>query len=386
MIQAPPLKYGRLRCSGNGFTCNSHTRAPPDVVKANLELAGNVSTQPRRDWWEAQVRLYGIECSTWTIEGMKTALRKQLKSCELRFTEKMERLEESYNGRYKKENEALQRHASNREPYHLCSHTETNLYNNDHSRLFWELKTLGGVKGLPLLNWRPRKAIHKEAERQSCFSKMAVGEILLVGAKKEDVVRQWNNMSQEAAAPQQELIEKRQQQQIAEQHEFDRLHEETIQTGNTNSAGKWILELDRRWRSQKKFQFMSIASPCDGSLWMSWKREVWHLDWIALDSEQKAFEWTRTDGVDGYDFKEDWHKGKGTITFESPYLLKGKSHLGDFTGRKVGNEISTTNEACVTKYEKAMEDIQAMKDKCEYWISSGTSKKDIMNELYSVDR
>jgi hypothetical protein len=103
-----------------------------------------------------------------------------------------------------------------------------------------------------------------------------------------------------------------------------------------------------------------------------------------MDSEEKTFEWTRTDGVDGYDFDYDSHKGTGTITFVSPYLLKGESHRGHFTGRKVGNEIPTTNEACIAKCEKATKDILEMKDKWEYWISSGTSKKDIMNELYST--
>jgi len=379
MLQAPPLKRGKLYCAGNGFICNSYPRATPDIVKAKLKLAGTASIQPRRDWWEAQVHLYDITCGN-TVEAMKTALKRRLDSGDLRVSESMERLEESYNKRYHKENEALQARAAQPEPCHRCSRTEVQLYESDHSRLFWELRLLGGVKGLPGLDRRQRKSIHKEAERQHYFSKTAPGEILFVGAK-QDVERELHKIVGENRAREQELIEKLKEERMAEQQEVERLHEETIQTGNTDIAGKWVLKRDMR--HDRDFHPMCIARPVDGSMWITGVGEVWHLDWIALDSDEKTFEWTRTDGVDGYDLRYDWHKGTGTITFESPYLFKGKGLWGTFTGRKVGNEISTTNEECIAKCEKATKGILAMQHRWDCWISQGTSKKDIMNELYS---
>jgi hypothetical protein len=139
---------------------------------------------------------------------MKTALKQQLKSGDFHVTEQLERLEEAYNKRYHAENKALQVRASNRESYHRCSPTEIQLYTNDPSRLFWELKLLGGVKGLSIFDSRRRRTIHKEAERQSCFSKTALGDILLVGARKEDVVVEWNKITHEATSQRQELIAK----------------------------------------------------------------------------------------------------------------------------------------------------------------------------------
>jgi len=380
MLQAPPLKKGKLHCAGNGFTCNSYPRATPDIVKAKLKLAGTPSHQPRRDWWEAQVHLYGITCGN-TVEAMKTALKRQLDSGDLRVSESMERLEESYNKRYHKENEALQARAAKREPYHRCSRTEVQLYESDHSRLFWELRLLGGVKGLSGLDSRQRKSIHKEAERQLYFSKTsAPGEILLVGAK-QDVERELHRLDAEDRAKNKELIAKREEQRIMEQQEVDRLHLETIQTGNTDIAGKWVLTSDMRY--DRDFHPMGIARPVDESMWITGEDEVWHLDWIALGSDEKTFEWTKTDGVAGYDFDYNSHKGTGTITFDSPYLFKGKGRWGTFTGRKVGNEISTTNEECIAKCDKATKDILAMQHRWDCWDSKGTSKKDIMKELYS---
>jgi hypothetical protein len=71
-----PLKYGKLECTGNGLTYLSHPREPPSTIAAALGLSStdHPVTKHRKSWWEAQVRLYDLKCTKWTINGMKEVL------------------------------------------------------------------------------------------------------------------------------------------------------------------------------------------------------------------------------------------------------------------------------------------------------------------------
>jgi hypothetical protein len=78
----PFLKYREFECRGKGLTFSSQPRATP--VEMICALAGK--HRPTTDgpsssedtysntWWEAQVRLYGLECSDWTEDGMARVL------------------------------------------------------------------------------------------------------------------------------------------------------------------------------------------------------------------------------------------------------------------------------------------------------------------------
>src|SRR6266496_3454360 len=121
MVNCPPLKYNRLDCSGNGFSFSSHYREPPCVIAAALGIPSpqssngiskpKTSSPPLRSWWEAQVRLYGLKCERWTLDGMKTVLIKAVKDDKLKVSEDLTRMEKVYNERYNIENEAYQKRA-----------------------------------------------------------------------------------------------------------------------------------------------------------------------------------------------------------------------------------------------------------------------------------
>jgi hypothetical protein len=106
MKEAPPIKYNGFDCSGNGFTFESYSRATSseiaDALNAQYPLFANANdantnTTPKRlrGWWEAQVRLYGLECAAWKVEEMKTVLRKALQKGELKVDDKLTKTEQS---------------------------------------------------------------------------------------------------------------------------------------------------------------------------------------------------------------------------------------------------------------------------------------------------
>lgn len=78
-----PLKYGKLECTDNGLTYLSHPREPPATIAAALGLSSTDRPKTsvakyRKSWWEAQVRLYDLKCTKWTIDGMKEVLTKAI--------------------------------------------------------------------------------------------------------------------------------------------------------------------------------------------------------------------------------------------------------------------------------------------------------------------
>src|SRR5438552_1387626 len=86
-MSSPPLKYGKLECAGNRLTYLSHPRESPATITAALGLdskdRSSISktrvTKYRKSWWEAQVRLYDLKCTKWTIDGMKEVLTKAIR-------------------------------------------------------------------------------------------------------------------------------------------------------------------------------------------------------------------------------------------------------------------------------------------------------------------
>jgi hypothetical protein len=80
-MAGPPLKYKKFEYDSEGLTVSGYERSSEDELENELAIAeakaqGKVVflSQRRRDWWEAQVRLYGLKCSKWTIDGMKSVL------------------------------------------------------------------------------------------------------------------------------------------------------------------------------------------------------------------------------------------------------------------------------------------------------------------------
>ena len=91
MSEPRPLKYGEFECKGKGLIYASYARATPaQLLAALVESSPSVKNgisktttkheEHSKEWWEAQVRLYGFKCSKWTIKGMKNVFMEKIVS------------------------------------------------------------------------------------------------------------------------------------------------------------------------------------------------------------------------------------------------------------------------------------------------------------------
>jgi hypothetical protein len=107
----PPLvRQSKVEYGDRGIQCLSYTRASPDEIHAALRLNENVlPLTPRiakankrkypRNWWEAQVRLYGIQCPKYTVDEMKGLLTWALGG--LAVSPKIQEMEEAMAAEYR---------------------------------------------------------------------------------------------------------------------------------------------------------------------------------------------------------------------------------------------------------------------------------------------
>ena len=93
----PPIVYQKFECAGDGLSVFGHYRASP----ADITLALEPEFKEPRSWWEAQIRLYGLKCSKWTIDGMKKVFSQALESG-LQVSGDMDALEKKLNEEYAK--------------------------------------------------------------------------------------------------------------------------------------------------------------------------------------------------------------------------------------------------------------------------------------------
>src|SRR5271155_3229593 len=161
----PPLKYGKLECSGDGFPFSPHRRA--DLSTIALELGNDnrpppasriskkqTTTKRPKSWWEAQVRLYGLQCSKWTIDGMKAVLTTALQNG-LEVPEDLKTREQELNEEYQTDRagfetiENIVRHERAREQrLYDAATSDIERANADPLRFFQKLAEDGGVKVL----------------------------------------------------------------------------------------------------------------------------------------------------------------------------------------------------------------------------------------------
>jgi hypothetical protein len=107
MTAPPVLKHGKFECSDSGLTVAGHKRAPlADITHAlsgrvekrtiKKKATEKVEKQPK-SWWEAQVRLYGLECNKWTIGHMQAVLQTAVESGYLEVPEDLKKVEKMLN-------------------------------------------------------------------------------------------------------------------------------------------------------------------------------------------------------------------------------------------------------------------------------------------------
>ena len=109
MSEPRPLKYGDFECKGQGFTYASYARATPAQLltalaepRPSANAIGKTTSQHEdhsKDWWEAQIRLYGFKCPKWTVKGMKAVFLEKIVSA-LKVDAKLEGIERQLNHDY----------------------------------------------------------------------------------------------------------------------------------------------------------------------------------------------------------------------------------------------------------------------------------------------
>lgn len=96
-------RQGKFAYSRNGLTYDSHPRAPASEIvlatSGHKRISKAKRRKYRRSWWEAQVRLYGIKCTTMTMDGMRDALKTAVRAG-LEVSGKIREMEEKMGKEY----------------------------------------------------------------------------------------------------------------------------------------------------------------------------------------------------------------------------------------------------------------------------------------------
>src|SRR5277367_1212275 len=108
MMSPPPVKQGKFEYGNDGLKYLHHTRATPSEIQSAVGLKNErpitthitnlIKRKYPRDWWEAQIKLYGIKCSKFNIEDMKEILSRELSR--LVVSPKVQQMEESLGKEY----------------------------------------------------------------------------------------------------------------------------------------------------------------------------------------------------------------------------------------------------------------------------------------------
>jgi hypothetical protein len=103
MKSPPPVKRGKFEYDKDGLKYLHRTCAPPYEIESVVGLknerpigrhvAKHIKSKYPRDWWEAQIKLYGIKCSQFNIEAMKEILSRELGG--LAVSPKVQQMEDS---------------------------------------------------------------------------------------------------------------------------------------------------------------------------------------------------------------------------------------------------------------------------------------------------
>jgi hypothetical protein len=144
----PALKFGEFECDGTGLSFKSHHRESLMYIERRLGLREwepiNVDTfdhSPRaqKPWWEAQLRLYGLECkNSWSIERMREVFEQAIHEG-LSIPQELQNEEERLIREYREKEKELEQHQ-------------------------WVADVLS--KSLANVRWRMAKRMEKEVKRE----------------------------------------------------------------------------------------------------------------------------------------------------------------------------------------------------------------------------
>jgi hypothetical protein len=371
MSHAPPLKYRNLECSGSGFTFSSHRRASPSTIGVDLGLqprltqsgriskTRNVSKRSQR-WWEAQVRLYGLKCNQWTIDGMKQVLESAVRKG-LRVPDNLSSIEQKLNAKYHLlDREFQKRTADDRNEKWNALTSNVAKANLDPERFLRKLGLNGGVTALHGL--RDRARFHQLAEKMGLVSQSTDGieggygdRILVVGKKQEDV---WQKIHRIDA----DIQSQKRAREHTRQKDINAAHQRVLQHGNDNDIrGMWYFEIPELTEIYGSGDITWEIAPPDGSgfRWASFDlvilEGVVRINWGGKwKGKEKRFTWRGTETGEGVIQFDDSSNG-GTVTFTSANECIGKfwGAYGsfEFKGKKVSTESAVSNHECEERFE-----------------------------------
>jgi len=88
MMSPPPVKHGEFEYGNDGLKYLHRTRATPHEIQSAVTLRNERPITPHitnlmkrkypREWWEAQIKLYGMKGSYFSIDDMKEILSRKL--------------------------------------------------------------------------------------------------------------------------------------------------------------------------------------------------------------------------------------------------------------------------------------------------------------------
>jgi hypothetical protein len=318
-----PVVYKKFECAGNGLTVSGHRRASLNTLKSALGLETNgqilkdgkkkVEKRPK-SWWEAQVRLYGLKCTKWTIDRMKKVLMEAVRS-EIEVSVDVKVLEERLNNEYA---ESLKNGSHNTEDDTEISDSEPDS-KNDPLRLMREVLRLTSTAASATSEERAKK-----------------------GAEFEDNA--------------QKSIEASQDRQLAKINRKHALLLASPQGAGDDIFGTWQLDcpaLTKQYchlECYAKSDMVWVIHPLLGHdlhLWCSFKQMVvagvMSIEWeSALDWRNRKNGFTfrgETTGDGDFCCDDEWNKG--WIVFTSEHECHGmfETQFGDepweFTGKKI---------------------------------------------------
>jgi len=336
-------------------------------LQPRLTPSGRVSKKQNLDkrsksWWEAQVRLYGLKCSKWTIDGMKEVLKVALQKG-LEVPDDLSRMEKRLNEEYPAvdaEFQARAAEARNQKWATLTSDVEK--ANHDPTRFILQLRSDGGVKVLRGLD--DRAQVHKAAERMGLVSQSVDGvgggygdRILVVGKDSGEVFREASRISADVRA-------QLRANEAAHQNEIDEMHHDLVKHGDGGDiGGTWQLDMPELTSNYQSGDITwKVASPDDsGYVWASFDllilEGVVRISWpgkkSAWKGRERKFSWKGCETGEG-EIQCDSSNG-GTVTFTSASTCSGTwwGAYGtfEFTGKKISLEMSASVDHLEDEFE-----------------------------------
>ena len=312
-----PLKYNEFECQGHGLTYLGYRRTNSLALKNALGIGPRLRAKRHPiEWWQAQVRLYGLECSQRSLKPMKDAIRKALENGPLKVPTELQHIEKKLNCEYKTLEEEAR--VKRRE----------------------EFKEMKG------------KYPEEMEDTWDVQSELSIAE-----------PTPKNNFDSELA--------------LRRSAEIDRLHTKLVKAGTvgTDISGLWYFNcpelLDWSADGRDKAVVWKIHAPqsLDRCVWVSMQQNIvegiLRIEWNdpeRLVNQEQKFTWRGRETGEG---ECQWNdqNNHGTITFQSCHECSGSFNCEyggpwEFRGKKVSKEIppgTMSIDACRNEFKKFTE-------------------------------